>query len=79
MYPRARRPTVPFDPPGSTPLAKEDRTMGKKILAAVILGLCAGVYTIGFKYLGDEHQGLMVFGSLMVAASAGRRSVRKGV
>jgi len=53
--------------------------MGKKILAAVILGLCAGAYTVGFNYLGDEHQGLMVFGSLMVAASAGRRSVRRGV
>lgn len=53
--------------------------MGKKILAAIVLGLCAGAYTVGFAYLGDEHQGLMVFGSLMVAAAAGRRSVRKEV
>ena len=51
--------------------------MGKRILGAVILGLCAAGYTLGFAYLGDEHQGLMVFGSLMVAISAGRRSPRK--
>ena len=53
--------------------------MGKKILATIMLGVCAGAYTVGFAYLGDEHQGLMVFGSLMVAVAAGRRSVRRGV
>ena len=53
--------------------------MGKKILGTVILGLCAAAYTIGFNYLGDEHQGLLIFGSLMVAVAAGRRSVSREV
>ena len=51
--------------------------MGKKIIAALILGLCAAGYTVGFEYLGDKHQGLLVFASLMIAMAAGRRSVSR--
>ena len=51
--------------------------MGKKIIAIFIFGLCAAVYTFAFEYLGDAHQGLMVFGSLIVAIAAGRRSVNR--
>lgn len=50
--------------------------MGKKVILILAYGAVAAVFTLAFEYLGDEHQGLLVFASIMLAISIARRSPR---
>lgn len=51
--------------------------MLKRVIVILSYGIIAAIYTMGFEYLGDEHQGLLVFASIMVAITASRRSANR--
>lgn len=46
--------------------------MTRTIVITMAYAIGAAAYTLGFDYLGDEHQGLLVFASMTIAISAGR-------
>lgn len=48
--------------------------MTKAIVIILAYGVGAAAFTIGFDYLGDQHQGLLVFAAMTMAISAGRKA-----
>jgi len=48
--------------------------MKKAIVITLAYSVGAAAFTLGFEYMGDQHQGLLVFACTTLAIASGRKA-----